>query len=129
LFLTAGVAAMPKPSKRLDRIGDMLKQELARLIQTELRDPRLGMVSVTGVEVSRDLAHANVYVTALNADPKEAVKVLDNASGLLRSLIAKNIQLRTTPRLKFHYDESVERGRELSALIDKALQADGQFEK
>lgn len=120
---------MHKPSNRLDKIGDVLKQELARLIQTELRDPRLGMVSVTGVEVSRDLAHANVYVTVLNAEAKAALKVLDNASGLLRSLIAKNIQLRTTPRLKFHYDESVDRGRELSALIDKALQADSNFEK
>lgn len=120
---------MRKPSNRLDKIGDVLKQELARLIQTELRDPRLGMVSVTGVEVSRDLAHANVYVTVLNAEAKEALKVLDNASGLLRSLVAKNIQLRTTPRFKFHYDESVDRGRELSALIDKALQADSNFEK
>ena len=129
ILLNCGVIAMHKVSNRLDKIGDVLKQELARLIQTELRDPRLGMVSVTGMDVSRDLAHANVYVTVLNAEPKAAVAVLDKASGMLRSLLAKNIQLRTTPKLKFHYDESVDRGRQLSALIDKALDADSNFEK
>jgi ribosome-binding factor A len=118
-----------KVSNRLDRIGDVIKQELARLIQTELRDPRLGMVSVTGVEVSRDLAHASVYVTVLGAEPKVALAVLDKASGLLRSFLAKQLQLRTTPKLKFHYDESVDKGRQLSALIDQALEADSHFEK
>jgi ribosome-binding factor A len=120
---------MRKVSNRLDRIGDAIKQELARLIQTELRDPRLGMVSVTGADVSRDLAHAAIYVTVLNAEPKASLAVLENASGFLRSLLAKNLQLRTTPRLKFHYDVSVDKGRELTALIDKALEADSQFEK
>lgn len=120
---------MRKPSNRIDRIGDALKQELARLIQTELRDPRLGMVSVTGTEVSRDMAHADVYVTVLNAEPNAALGVLDKASGLLRTMVAKNLQLRTTPKLKFHYDESVDRGRHLSSLIDKALEADSHFEK
>jgi len=120
---------MRKVSNRLDKIGDVIKQELARLIQTELRDPRLGMVSVTDAQVSRDLAHASVYVTVLNAEPQGALTVLENASGLLRTMLAKNLQLRTTPKLKFHYDESVDRGRHLSSLIDKALEADSHFEK
>lgn len=120
---------MRKVSNRLDRIGDVIKQELARLIQTELRDPRLGMVSVTGAEVSRDLAHASIYVTVLNAEPKAALAALEHASGFLRSLLAKNLQLRTTPKLKFHYDVSVDKGRELTALIDRALEADSHFEK
>ena len=120
---------MRKVSNRIDRIGDVIKQDLARLIQTELRDPRLGMVSVTGVEVSRDLAHADVFVTVLGAEPKPAVAVLDKASGLLRTFLAKQLQLRVTPKLKFHYDESVEKGRHLSSLIDQALEADSHFEK
>jgi ribosome-binding factor A len=110
-----------RPSNRLDRIGDQLKQELAILIREELRDPRLGMVSVIDAKVSRDLAHATVYFTVLNADVKEASDVLNKASGYLRTLIAKRLNLRATPKLRFTFDASVERGRELSALIDKAI--------
>lgn len=120
---------MRKVSNRLDKIGDAVRQELARLLQTEMRDPRLGMASVTGVEVSRDLAHAEVYVTILGAEPKVALEVLNKAGGFLRTALAKNLQLRTTPKLRFHYDESVEKGRHLSSLIDKALEADSHFEK
>ncbi|MDR2213475.1 MAG: 30S ribosome-binding factor RbfA [Pseudomonadales bacterium] len=112
---------MPRPSNRLDRIGDQLKQELAVLIRDELRDPRLGMVSVIDAKVSRDLAHAVVYFTALNADAAEVSEVLNKASGYLRSLLAKRLNLRSTPKLRFAYDESIEHGRELSALIDKAM--------
>lgn len=110
-----------RPSNRLDRIGDQLKQELAVLIREELRDPRLGMVSVIDAKVSRDLAHAVIYFTVLNADVKEASEVLNKASGYLRTLIAKRLNLRATPKLRFAFDESIERGRELSALIDKAI--------
>ena len=114
---------MRKVSNRLVKIGDAIRQELARLLQTEMRDPRVGMASVTGVEVSRDLAHADIYVTILGADAKLATEVLNNAGGFLRTLLAKSLQLRTTPKLKFHYDESVAKGRHLSALIDKALES------
>jgi ribosome-binding factor A len=120
---------MRKPSNRLDKIGDAIKQELARLIQHELRDPRLGMVSVTDAKVSRDLSHADAYVTTLATDQMAALAVLNKASGLLRTMLAKNLQLRATPRLKFHYDHSVDRGRHLSSLIDKAIAADSQHEK
>ncbi len=119
---------MPRTPNRLGRIGDQLKQELALLIQNELRDPRLGMISVIDVKVSRDLAHAEVYITALNAEPAEAVAALNNASGFLRSLLAKNLNLRVMPRLKFIYDISVERGRKLTALIDEALAQDARHE-
>jgi len=80
---------MRKVSNRLDKIGDAIRQELARLLQTELRDPRVGMASVTGVEVSRDLAHADIYVTILGAEPKVALDVLNKAGGFLRTLLAK----------------------------------------
>lgn len=115
---------MPKTSNRLGRIGDEICQELATLIRGELRDPRLGMVSVVGARVSRDLSHADIYVTVLGAEVKDSVAALNHASGFLRTLLAKNINLRSTPRLRFIYDESVERGRMLSALIDEAVAQD-----
>ena len=120
---------MHKVSNRLEKIGDAVRQELARLLQTELRDPRVGMASVTDVEVSRDLSHADIYVTILGVEPPLAIEALNKASGFLRTMLARNLQLRVTPRLKFHYDISVEKGRHLSALIDKALEADSHFEK
>jgi ribosome-binding factor A len=115
---------MAKSSKRLDRISDQVRQELAQLIQNELRDPRLGMISVIDTRVSRDLSHADVHVTVLGAEVEPAIEALNKASGLLRSLLAKNLNLRSTPRLRFIYDASIEKGRHLSALIDEALAQD-----
>lgn len=115
---------MAGSSKRLDRIGDLVGQELAQLIQNELRDPRLGMISVIDAKVSRDLSHADVHVTVLGAEVGPALEALNHASGYLRSLLAKNLNLRTTPRLRFLYDESIEKGRKLSALIDEAVARD-----
>jgi ribosome-binding factor A len=115
---------MANVSNRMGRIADLLRQELAVLIREEMRDPRIGMVSVTDVTVSKDLSSANVYVTILGAEVPVAVDALNQAGGFLRSLLAKNINLRTTPRLRFIYDKSVEEGRHLSALIDEALAQD-----
>ncbi len=120
---------MPKTSNRMNRIGDLLKQELALLIQNELRDPRLGMISVMDVNVAKDLAHANVYITVLGAEVDPAVETLNKAAGLLRSLLAKNLNLRATPKLHFVYDKSIENGRHLSALIDKAVAQDAKNEE
>lgn len=122
-------------SPRLQRVADQVQRELAVLIQKEVKDPRLGMVSVTGVEISRDLAYADVHVTALvgkqddleqESAEKRAVtvEVLNNAAGFLRSLLARELSLRTTPKLRFHYDESISRGRHLSSLIDDAIDSD-----
>jgi ribosome-binding factor A len=119
---------MPKTSNRMDRIGDLLKQELAQLIQNQLRDPRLGMISVMDVKVAKDLAHANVFITVLGAEVAPAVETLNKAAGLLRSLLAKNLNLRSTPKLHFVYDKSIENGRYLSALIDKAVAQDARNE-
>jgi ribosome-binding factor A len=109
-------------------VGDFLKQELARLIQLELRDPRIGMVSVTGVEVSRDLAHAKVFVTMLGkdteADAAEPLAALNHAAGFLRSQVARISTARTTPKLRFVFDASIGRGAHLSSLIDSAVAAD-----
>ncbi len=100
---------MAREFGRSQRIADFLRKELSQLIQFELRDPRLGMVGVTDVEVSRDLGYAKIYVTVLGCDNKEAMeeplKVLNGAAGFLRSKIAKSNSMRTTPSLRFYFDE------------------------
>ncbi|MGI9250507.1 MAG: 30S ribosome-binding factor RbfA [Pseudohongiellaceae bacterium] len=124
---------------RVQRVADQLQRELALLIQTEVDDPRLGMVSVTGIEVSSDLAYAKVFVTVMHTTAKQAasleieesvktesVKTLNKAAGYLRTLLAKRLKMRTVPSLQFRYDESISRGQQLSELIDKALATDKQ---
>ncbi|KPQ31110.1 30S ribosome-binding factor RbfA [Halomonas sp. HL-93] len=114
--------------KRTDRVADQLQKELAVLIQREVKDPRLGMVTVSGATVSRDLGYADIYVTLLGEqDPeriKENLQVLKRAAGFLRSQIAKRIKLRHVPELRFHFDESVVRGQHLSSLIEEAVSTD-----
>ena len=119
---------MAGPSNRLNKISDLLKRELALLIQNEIRDPRVSMVSVTAVKVSRDLAYSEVFVTMLGKssaeEAKEGIAALNKAGGYLRNLLAKSVNLRSTPKLKFTYDESVVRGQYLSGLIDEAVASD-----
>ena len=119
---------MARVSKRVDKVADLLKKEIALLIQGEVRDPRVGMASVTGVKVSRDLAHASVYVTLLGKtsaeEIQEGIEALNKAAGFLRSLLAKTISLRTTPKLSFIYDDSLARGQFMTDLIDEALARD-----
>ncbi|MGQ7246526.1 30S ribosome-binding factor RbfA [Halomonas sp. V046] len=114
--------------KRTDRVADQLQKELAVLIQREVKDPRLGMVTVSGVTVSRDLGYADVHITLLGEqDPeriKENLQVLKRAGGFLRSQVARRIKLRHVPELRFHYDESVVRGQHLSSLIEEAVASD-----
>jgi ribosome-binding factor A len=116
---------MPREFTRAERVSDAVQQEIAVLIRDEVRDPRIGMVSVTDVEVSRDLAYAKVYITFLGDRSQEhideAVTALNGASGYLRKLLASNIKLRITPKLTFLFDESGRRGQHLSALIDRAI--------
>lgn len=112
------------------RVGDFIRDELAGIIQREMRDPRVGMVVVNDVQVSKDLSWADVYVTSLEArtpeERAELLKVLNNASGYFRSELAKRHSMRTTPKPRFHYDESVERGPRLEALIGSALEDDAR---
>lgn len=125
---------MMESNSRAQRVADQIQRDLALLIQFEIDDPRIGMVSVTGVEVSSDLAHAKVFVTSLGGgnaaqEPsgeagKESTAALNGAAGYLRSLLARRLQLRTVPKLSFHYDASIERGRQLDELIDTALASD-----
>ena len=119
---------MPREFSRVQRVGDYLRRELAGFIQTQMRDPRIGMVMVNEVEVSRDLAHAKVFVTVVGKDSeqeaREVITVLNDAAGFLRTRLAQESTMRTTPRLTFVYDSSVLRGQNLSRLIDKAIAED-----
>lgn len=121
---------MQRSHNRNDKIVDLLKKELALLIQSEIRDPRVGMVSVTGAKVSRDLSYAEIFVTILgksaDEDIIESMKALNRASGFLRSLLAKRANLRTTPKLSFSYDNSLNRGRFLANLINEAIASDNK---
>ena len=109
-------------------MADYLQRELAALIQHEVRDPRVGMVSITGVDVSRDLAHARVYFTVMGSDSSdeagESAAALNKAAGFLRSQLSRDSNMRSVPQLRFYFDSSVGRGRELEALIRRAADAD-----
>ncbi len=113
---------------RTERIADQIQRDLAVLLQREIKDPRVGLPTVSGVKVSKDLAYADVYITfmAINEPDKvkQALAVLDNASGMLRSLLSKSIKLRVMPRLRFHYDETIVEGPRISALINAAMAED-----
>nr|BBD50170.1 ribosome-binding factor A [Haliea sp. ETY-M] len=121
---------MAREFSRTERVADHLQRELATLIQQEIRDPRVGMVSVTAVKVSRDLSHARVYVTRLGSDSEEEAKpgieALNGAAGYLRSQLARSTTMRTVPRLRFVFDASIGRGRHMEALISAAADADAR---
>ncbi len=121
---------MAKEYSRTQRVADQVQKELAQLIQLEMKDPRLGMVTVSAVKVSRDMSFADVYVSFLGVDDQEnidqSVQVLNQAAGFLRSQLARAIKLRFTPQLRFFYDNSLRRGAYLSSLIDEAIAKDAQ---
>ena len=108
---------------RRARIADQIQRELAEVIRTELRDPRVGMVTLTAVELSRDQSHAKVFFTVLGAssDAAHACEGLQRAAGFLRTQLAHRLSTRSVPELHFDYDESVERGVRLTRLIEEAV--------
>ena len=112
---------MPRSSGRSQKVGDQIQRELSDIIHRELRDPRVGLITLTSVNVSSDCAYATVYFTCLDNEHVPSAKVgLKRATGFLRTQLGKRVKLWTTPELKFVYDESVERGDRLSRLIDSA---------
>ena len=108
---------------RSARIADQIQRELAEVVRTELRDPRVGMVTFTGVELSRDQSHAKVFFTVLGSpsDAQDALEGMQRAAGFLRSQLAHRLTTRKVPELHFAYDDSVERGVRLTRLIDEAV--------
>ena len=110
-----------KSFSRADRVTEQVRRDLALLIQTEVKDPRIGMISLTDVELTPDYAHAKVYFTTLHSEHvNEIMAGLQRASGFLRRELGKRIHIHTLPQLHFIHDNSIERGVSLSELIDKA---------
>ena len=116
---------MPREFSRGQKVGDLIQRELASLIQREVKDPRIGMVTINEANVSRDLAFADIYFTVLPAEDVTSVEdALNQAAGFLRSQLAKVLNTRTTPKLRFHYDSTIENGARLSRAIDAAIASD-----
>ena len=123
---------MPKDYSRTRRVGEQIQREMAQLVQQEIKDPRLGLVTISAVKLSKDMSHANIFFTVLGVDDEndkpsqkqiadDTVKILEGASGFLRHELGKRMQLRIVPQVHFKYDESISYGNDLSALINKAM--------
>lgn len=117
---------MPREFSRTERVGEQIHRELAELIQRELKDPRVGMITLSGVEVSRDFGHAKIWFTVFGEAEaaREAQAGLQHAAGFLRRELARRMRLRVVPELHFHYDDTQARGAHLTALIDQAIADD-----
>lgn len=121
--------AQPEGYSRADRIADEVHRSLSVLVQQEMRDPRVGMVTLQHVRVSSDLAYADVYFTVMGQsadEAREAETILTKAAGFLRSRLAAGMTTRYTPRLRFHFDEQTEQARRLDSLINEAREQDQQ---
>lgn len=115
-------------SQRTQRIADQIQREIAGLIRLEIKDPRVGMVTISSVKVSPDMGYADVYITVLGATldekPDASLAVLNGAAGFLRNQLGKALQVRMTPRLRFHFDEVTARGNRMATLINEAVKED-----
>ncbi len=120
---------MPREFSRLDRIGDQIQRELAQMIQREIKDPRLGMVTVNAVKVSRDLGYADIFVSLLTTEEltedseqvKVSLAILTKAAGYLRGQLGRAMKLRMVPHLRFHFDTLLGKSRRMDALIRQAV--------
>ena len=117
---------MKRHSQRAQRVGDQIQRELADLLRVHLKDPRIGMVTVTGVEASPDLSHAKIFFTHLAGAEQaaSAVEALQHTAGFLRTELSRRLDLYSVPQLHFVYDDSIESGLKLSKLIDEAVADD-----
>jgi ribosome-binding factor A len=116
---------MPRDFNRSERVAGQIRRDLARLIQQEIKDPEVGFVSLSDVEVTRDLAHAKVFITVF--DPEKAtasLQALRRAATFLRRRLGQELRLRHVPELHFLHDDSVEQGSHIDKLIERALNAD-----
>lgn len=114
---------MAKPFARSNRVAEQMRRELADLLQFEVKDPRVGMVTVTEVEVTGDMEHAKVFYSATAGTP-ELQAGMEKSAGFLRSQLAKRMLLRKVPQLHFQYDASADYGAKMSQLIDEAIGPD-----
>ena len=110
---------MAKEFSRTRRVSEVVRRELAEIIANRLNDPRVRLVTITAVEVSKDLKHAKVFITQLG-DDDHALQALNKAAGYLRRELSSRLTMKVSPSLKFAYDHSVERGVQLTHLIEEA---------
>ncbi|MEC5396346.1 30S ribosome-binding factor RbfA [Uliginosibacterium sp. H1] len=117
---------MPKEYSRSARVVEQIRRELADLIRSEVKDPRVGFISLTEVEITPDYAHAKVFFTSMTGEEgvEDILAGLRRASGFLRCELGRRVRIHTTPELHFVYDRSIENGNRMSALIDKVIAED-----
>ncbi|ARD45701.1 30S ribosome-binding factor RbfA [Colwellia sp. PAMC 21821] len=118
---------MAREFARTDRVAQEIQKEIAMIIQREVKDPRLGMVTVNAVEITRDLAYAKIFVTFFTLEGQNvdvSIDVLNEASSYIRTLLAKRINARIMPELRFIYDSSMVEGVRMGNLVDKAVAED-----
>lgn len=118
---------MARDYARTDRVGQEIQKEIAMIIQREVKDPRLGMVTVNAVEITRDLAYAKIFVTFFTLEgqsDEESVQVLNDAAGYIRTLLAKRIKARIMPELRFVFDKSMSEGVRMTNLVNQAVAQD-----
>ncbi|MCR4554726.1 MAG: 30S ribosome-binding factor RbfA [Succinivibrionaceae bacterium] len=123
---------MARLFSRSRRVAEQLQKEIAEVLQREFKDPRVGFVTVSGVDLSNDLMYSKVYVTFLNMEKDkigEAVKVLNGAVGFFRSMVGKKMKLRVVPNITFVYDDTLVKGMELSELITKSVRHDHELQE
>ncbi len=117
---------MAKPGSRTARLAEQIRRDLSEIVRLEMKDPRLGLVTLTDVELSQDHSHARVFFTTIggSADAPACEQLFEHAAGFLRSRLAHGLSTRTVPQLHFRFDASVERGVRLSQMIDEAVADD-----
>jgi len=112
--------------KRLARLNEQLKRELSGLIRTELRDPRVGLVTITDVDVARDLGSAKVYVRTTDEDPSSTIEGLTAAAPFLRTKLGQILRIRRVPELRFREDRSLEHARRIEDVLDEVSKEEGR---
>ena len=125
---------MPREFTRAERIADQIQRELAQLIQREVKDPRLGMVNISEVRVTRDFGYADIYITLLSTEElteespevQQSLEVLRGASGFLRGHLGRSMRLRVVPELRFRFDRLAGQSRHMESLIRQAVESDRQ---
>lgn len=123
---------MARVFSRSRRVAEQLQKEIAEVLQREFKDPRVGFVTVSSVDLSNDLMYAKIYVTFLNLEQeqiKEAIKILNGAVGFFRSMVGKRMKLRVVPNISFVYDQTLVKGMELSDLITRSVRHDQELQQ
>ncbi|MCU4676745.1 30S ribosome-binding factor RbfA [Catenovulum sp. 2E275] len=123
---------MARDFSRAERVAQQIQKDVAQILQRDLKDPRIGMVTVSAVEVSKDLAYAKIFISALLQEDEKAqaaVKQLNESAPFVRSVLAKSMRMRVVPSIKFYLDTSVNEGLRMSKLVDDAIASDNRKAK